>query len=83
MLKMIKPNFRFYEDQKKTRVQYCTLKQIPSASSFLKFKNGVMHSLVSDALSMEVADFTNSTMESCAESNANIDFVPSEDILQN
>ena len=32
MLKMTEPDFQFYEDQKTTRVQYCTLKQIPSSS---------------------------------------------------
>ena len=39
--------------------------------------------IVSDVSSMEVADFTDSEMESCAESNSDIDFVPSEDLLQN
>ena len=89
MLKMIEPNFQFHEDQKTTRVQYCTQKQIPFLSSDLKFKNRVIHSqrmkteIASDALSIEVADLTDSEMESCAESNSDMYFVPSKDLLQN
>ena len=70
MLKMTKPDFQFYEDQKATRVlQYCTLKQIQSSSSALKLKNHVIHSqrmeteIVSDALSKEVANFTDSEIK--------------------
>ena len=89
MLKMTESDFQFYDDQKTTRVQYCTLKQIPPSSSNLKFKNRVIHSqrmeteIVSNALLMEIADFADSEMENCAESNSNIDFVPSKDLLQN
>ena len=39
--------------------------------------------IVSDSLSMEVADFTDSEMESSAEFSDEINFVPSEDLLQN
>ena len=39
--------------------------------------------IVSDALSMKVADFTDSEIENCAESSGKINFVSSEDLLQN
>ena len=89
MLKMTEPDFKFYEDQKTTSAQDCTLKQIPSSSLDLKFKNRVIHfqrmetEIVSDALSMKVVDFSDSEMENCAKSNSNSDFVLSEDFLQN
>ena len=84
---MTEPGFPFYEHQKTTRVQYCTRKEI--LSSYLKVKNCAIHyqrtkiKIISDALSMKVADFTESEMENCAESNSDINFVPSEDLLQN
>ena len=70
LLKMTESDYRFYDDQKTTTLQYCTLKEVPATSIpliwdsnhvlFYLKKQKLKKLTIPDPLLMEVPDTTDS-----------------------